>query len=214
MDMAMDDFDGARNYLGIHRVHEMWEACVADLVLHKYQGKQKITDAIVDVVESADRKRSDPSKQIIPVVGLPESGFEAIVEEVVADCGSNVATHVKVSPHDTLRSVAIQIAGVRTDVVVVTGFPRTLVDAIHFEASTCHFHSCVAFANNDAIGEPTDAKAAQVQDKYLVAVNPVIAYFQAVDRGVLINVDDPKTNPASALKAVVTAAHKKHNNDA
>jgi hypothetical protein len=211
MDMAMDDFDGAREYLGIHRIHEMWESCVADLVLHKYQGKQKITDAIVDVVQSADRKRSDPSKLIIAVVGLPEFQHEAIVEEVAADCGSDGVTLVKAAPTDTLRSIGIQIAGARTDVVVVTGFPRTLSDAVHFEASTCHFHCCVAFTTNDVIADaPTGEKQKALVDRFLTEVNPVAAYFNAVERGVTINLDDAKTNPAAAFKGVIEAAQKKH----
>jgi hypothetical protein len=201
MDMAMEDFDGARDYLARHQIHEMWEACVAELVLHQHNGKQKITDTIVDVVQGAERRKSDPVKNVVIAVGLPETQFVSVVEETVASGNRTKVIHA--GPNATARTVGIQVAGCQADTVVLLGFPRTLPDALTFEASVCQIKQCISFVTNDLVAEPTSEKAKRDQDRYLTTVNPVSTYYEAVDRATIVNLDDAKKSPVAVIRAVL-----------
>lgn len=202
----MENFDGARDYLARHQVHEMWEACVAELVQHQPRGKQKITDAIVDVVLAAERRKSDPLKRVVAVLGLPEVQFGPLVDETVsADSSCSI---VKVGPTDSVRAVAIQVAGAQSDTVVLVGFPRNMTDAVTFESSACQFAHCVTFVTNECLADPATEKQAATLENFLTQVNPITAYYDAVGKGTVINVDDAKRSPVAELRAVLESARK------
>jgi hypothetical protein len=89
------------------------------------------------------------------------------------------------------------------DTVVLLGYPRTLTDAITFEASVCHFKHCIVFESNELIAEPTTASAKAAQERFLMEVNPIAAYYEALDACTRVNLDDAKTSPVAAVRSVL-----------
>lgn len=193
----MEDYGWAREYLRRHDIHGVWEACMAELVLHQHTDKDAITKCVVDVVEGAERRKTDPAKDIIFCIGLPDTQLTDVVAEVVA--GDPLIDHVQVGPNESAAAVGVRCNGSNKETVVVTGFPRTIEDAIAFESRACVAKACVVFASQNALHDPASEDKERLA-QYWQHVNPVAAYYRAVGRLVECAVDSAKTSPLAVLR--------------
>lgn len=208
MDTAMEDFDWAREYLERHHIHSLWETCVQEIVRQQPTEKNQIAKIIDDCVAAAEKRKEQPTKHVVFVVGLEGIEVNSIcaeaakqidkccvvnVDSKAASCIDDVVTLVNAAPHDN---------------VIVAGFPQTTTDAVVFENAAFFAKSFVVLSYEgfaDALHNsrtPTIPKGdiKKAIHNYVHKINPIFAYYHVNGRAFEAAVDSPKTSPLEIIR--------------
>jgi hypothetical protein len=199
----MEDIEWAREYLERHQIHELWEECVQELVLQQHKGKEEITACINACVIGAERRKLQPAKHVTFAIGVAKTNYHEVVQAAAEKHGA--CTVIAATASMDAEEVGRQVSTAIEDTVIVTDFPRTISDAIAFEANTFIAKATVAFVFADSAENPASQED---RDDFIENVNPVASYYKAVGRHGEIVVDDPKANGLDLLVRVMWSSTK------
>ncbi len=187
MDLAMHDFNGAREYLRRHGVHELFERCVQELVLQRHAESAAINKSIKDVVSATmERKETTAGAHVVFVIGVA-SELEKHLPATVSKVTLIGASNLKDKPSPSLVAQAAMLGP-----VAAVNFPRSVSDAIAFESTY--------FVPKNVILLDTAAGEDESQE-FVERVNPVAEYYRATGKLV-------KVSTGAELVLAIDAASK------
>ena len=184
----MHDFNGARDYLRRHAVHDLMERCVQEIVLQRPADQASIHKCFSDTVRAVEeRKATIAGVKTVFVIGLEKDLMKAVHDGVA---GQGV-TLMRVPKADsaaskTFASQAAQAASLNP--VVAVGFPRTTTEAVLFESQ---------YVCPKLVGDLEPSPGNDETPEFVESVNPVAEYYRAL--GKLVKVS---AAPADVQKAV------------
>lgn len=182
----------SREYLQRHKIHQILEDCVEDLVVEQPQTNEGIVKTITQRLETIRRRFDFPQQKVVLVLCDPFclTKFREAIDVAASSCGASIVDAKGLSS-EGVRDLLVAAA----DKTFILNFPATVGEAIAFEGCFGKPHKVVLFE------DPSFLKSVARTDPTFTAfahgTNAVAELYSAKQQ--LVKVSDSSMDAAAGV---------------
>eukprot|EP00755_Sulcionema_specki_P039495 Sspe_Gene.112912::Locus_96785_Transcript_1_1_Confidence_1.000_Length_774::g.112912::m.112912 len=210
----MDDIEDAERYLQFHQIHKIWEKLTHLLVINK---PDDVPSFILSRLREMKKEREQPGRHVVFLLGAAGSDVGEVAFKLQRDLGVFTLEASEIFGEDAASVSDEEIVvslGSRIDcepkgsVFVVHGFPRTLRQALVFQAQVAPIEECIYLKSSSVhLSEKTGAELSAVEHEIASFVHPLAEFFSA--KGTLQEVDTSRGDFYDGIRDHIEELKKK-----